>query len=51
MPTPPSEEPLRKITINIYESDYVWFRRNYDDYQRQIRELIRSWKKTVEARR
>jgi hypothetical protein len=51
MPTPPAEEPLRRITINIFESDYVWYKRNYGDgYQVQIRELVRNWRDTVATR-
>lgn len=35
-----ASRPIRRITINIYESDYEWLSEHYPEYQVQIRHII-----------
>lgn len=45
-----ADEPLQKITINIYESDYFWFLKRYKHggYQEKIREIIREFREVYD---
>jgi hypothetical protein len=41
MPTPPSDKPLLKVTINLFREDVEWFRRRYGQgWSTHVRDLI-----------
>jgi hypothetical protein len=45
-----AEEPLQKITTQIYASDYEWLRFQYPEgYQEVLRKIVRKHRRTIEA--
>lgn len=43
MPTPPLEEPITKVTINLFTSDVEWLKRNEDHWTAIVRELVHKY--------
>ena len=39
-----AEEPLKRVTLNLFESDYEWFVNRYEHYQDAIRRAVRLYK-------
>lgn len=47
MPTPPLDEPIHKVTLNLWESDYRAMIQSYGPgWSSRIRELVREHVKT-----
>ena len=40
-----ADEPLQKVTINLFKSDIDWFRKRYGNYQIALREIVRIHKR------
>jgi uncharacterized protein (DUF4415 family) len=44
MPTPSLDEPIKKVTFNMYHSDYAAFIRYFGDgWSSKMREVVREW--------
>lgn len=39
-----ADEPLRKVTLNLYASDVAFLKRKFDQgYTEKVREIVREW--------
>jgi hypothetical protein len=43
MPTPPLEEPTKKVTLNIWERDFLYLKAKYEHWSEKAREIIRDY--------
>jgi hypothetical protein len=43
MPTPPLEEPTKKVTHNLWKSDYEYLKAKYEHWSVKVRDLVREF--------
>ncbi len=43
MPTPPLDEPHRKVTLNIWAKDYEYLKANYTHWSEKVRDLVHDF--------
>ena len=43
MPTPPLEEPPKKVTLNLWKSDYDYLKSKYARWSEKVRDLVREF--------
>jgi hypothetical protein len=44
------DEPLRKVTLNLYESDVAWFQQKFGQgYSEIMRQAVREFKRSATA--
>lgn len=43
MPTPPLEQPHRKVTLNLWEKDLEYLKAKYTHWSEKVRELVHDF--------
>jgi hypothetical protein len=43
VPTPPLEEPHKKVTLNIWAKDYEFLKANYERWSEKVREIVHDF--------
>lgn len=44
-----SDEPLTKVTVNLYLNDVAWYRDRYDNWSDAIRQAIRFYRRHIDS--
>ncbi len=47
MPTPPLNEPHRKVTLNLFSKDLEYLKANYERWSEKVRDLVHEFVRTA----
>ena len=43
MPTPPLDEPAKKVTLNLWERDVAYLKSHYEHWSEKVREVVHDY--------